>query len=43
VTWPVIEAHRDYTAGQLEADGTATTIHQRLVGEEHRPNPSLHD
>ena len=33
VTWPVIEAHRDYVAGQLELGVTAATIHQRLRDE----------
>lgn len=32
-SWPVIEAHRDYIAGQLEAGVTVATIHQRLVDE----------
>ena len=29
VTWPVIEAHRDYIAGQLEADVTADSSDAR--------------
>lgn len=33
VTWPAIEAHRDYIAGQLQAGVTAATIHQRLRDE----------
>lgn len=33
VSWPVIECHRDYIAGQLKAGVTAATIHQRLVDE----------
>jgi transposase len=33
VTWPDIEVHRDYVAGQLEAGVTAATIHQRLRDE----------
>lgn len=33
VTWPVIEPHRDYIHGQLKADVTVATIHQRLVDE----------
>src|SRR5438067_3942301 len=33
VTWPSIEVHRDYIAGQLQAGVTASTIHQRLRDE----------
>jgi transposase len=33
VSWPVIECHRDYVAGQLKAGVTVATIHQRLVDE----------
>jgi transposase len=33
VTWPVIEVHRDYVAGQLELGVTAATVHQRLRDE----------
>jgi transposase len=33
VTWPAIEAHRDYIADQLSAGVTAATIHQRLADE----------
>jgi transposase len=33
VSWPRIEPHRDYIAGQLKAGVTAATIHQRLVDE----------
>ena len=33
VTWPGIEAHRDYIAAQLKAGVTQATIHSRLVGE----------
>jgi transposase len=33
VTWPVIEAHRDYIAAQLEAGVTMATIWQRLRDE----------
>ena len=33
VTWPTIEVHRDYVAGQLAAGVTAATIHQRLRDE----------
>ena len=33
VTWPAIEAHRDWIKGQLEAGVTQATIHQRLVAE----------
>jgi transposase len=33
VTWPAIEAHRDYVAEQLKAGVTAATIHQRLRDE----------
>jgi transposase len=32
-TWPRIDAHRDYIAGQLGAGVTASTIHQRLCDE----------
>jgi len=34
VTWPAIEAHRDYIAAQLAAGVTVSTIHQRLVDEQ---------
>ncbi len=34
VTWPAIEAHRDYIAAQLAAGVTVCTIHQRLVDEQ---------
>jgi hypothetical protein len=34
VTWPGIEAHRDYVAGQLAVGVTVATIHQRLVDEQ---------
>jgi transposase len=33
VSWPRIECHRDYIAGQLKAGVTAATIHQRLADE----------
>ena len=33
VTWPEIEKHRDYIAGQLAAGVTQATIHQRLRDE----------
>lgn len=33
VTWPHIEAHRDYIAEQLKAGVTMATIHQRLSAE----------
>jgi transposase len=33
VTWPAIEMHRDYIAGQLRQGVTAATIHQRLRDE----------
>src|ERR1022692_3431910 len=33
VTWPAIEAHRDYVVGQLKAGVTVTTVHQRLRDE----------
>ena len=33
VSWPRIEPHRDYIAGQLKAGVTAATIHQRLADE----------
>ena len=33
VTWPAIEAHRDYIAEQLKAGVTKATIHQRLRDE----------
>jgi hypothetical protein len=33
VSWPRIEPHRDYIAGQLKAGVTAATINQRLVDE----------
>ena len=33
VSWPVIEAHRDYIAGQLAMGVTVATVHQRLVDE----------
>ena len=33
VTWPAIEAHRDYISAQLAAGVTVSTIHQRLVDE----------
>jgi transposase len=33
VTWPQIEAHRDYIAGQLAVGVTVSTIHQRLADE----------
>jgi transposase len=33
VTWPAIEAHRDYIVEQLAAGVTVTTIHQRLADE----------
>jgi hypothetical protein len=33
VSWPRIECHRDYIAGQLKAGVTAATIHQRLSDE----------
>ena len=33
VTWPAIEAYRDYVAEQLAAGVTAATIHQRLRDE----------
>jgi transposase len=33
VTWPAIEVHRDYIVAQLQAQVTATTIHQRLRDE----------
>lgn len=33
VTWPHIEAHRDYIAEQLKANVTMATIHQRLRDE----------
>lgn len=32
-SWPAIEPHRDYIAGQLKAGVTAATIHQRLTSE----------
>ena len=34
VTWPAIEAHRDYIVAQLEAGVTVATIHQRLRDEQ---------
>ena len=34
VTWPAIEAHRDYITAQLAAGVTVSTIHQRLVDEQ---------
>ncbi len=34
VTWPAIEAHRDYITVQLAAGVTVSTIHQRLVDEQ---------
>jgi DNA-binding transcriptional regulator LsrR (DeoR family) len=34
VTWPAIEVHRDYIAGQLRQGVTAATIHQRLRDEQ---------
>ena len=33
VTWPAIEAHRDYIVAQLAAGVTVATIHQRLRDE----------
>ena len=33
VTWPAIDAHRDYVSAQLAAGVTVSTIHQRLVDE----------
>jgi transposase len=33
MSWPGIEAHRDYVADQLRAGVTVATIHQRLVDE----------
>jgi transposase len=33
VTWPAIEEHRDYIAGQLQAGVTQATVHQRLRDE----------
>jgi hypothetical protein len=33
VTWPTIEAHRDYIVAQLKAGVTMATIHQRLADE----------
>jgi len=33
VTWPAIEAHRDYIAEQMKAGVTVSTIHQRLRDE----------
>ena len=33
VTWPAIEAHRDYIVAQLAAGVTMATIHQRLADE----------
>lgn len=33
VTWPQIEAHRDYIADQLGVGVTVSTIHQRLADE----------
>jgi transposase len=33
VTWPAIEAHRDYISEQLKAGVTVTTVHQRLRDE----------
>jgi len=33
VTWPAIEAHRDYIVAQLAAGATMATIHQRLADE----------
>jgi len=33
VTWPVIEAHRDWIKQQLEAGVTQATVHQRLTCE----------
>jgi transposase len=33
VTWPAIEAHRDYIVAQLKAGVTQATIHQRLVSK----------
>jgi transposase len=33
VSWPVIEAHRDYIAEQVKVGVTVATIHQRLVDE----------
>jgi transposase len=32
-SWPGIECHRDYIAGQLKAGVTVATIHQRLADE----------
>jgi transposase len=34
VTWPAIEAHRDYIVSQLKAGVTMATIHQRLSDEQ---------
>ncbi len=33
VTWPAIDAHRDYVTAQLKAQVTVSTIYQRLVDE----------
>jgi len=33
VTWPAIEVHRDYIAGQLKDGVTVSTISQRLIDE----------
>ena len=33
VTWPALEAHRDYIVGQLTAGVTVATISQRLIDE----------
>jgi hypothetical protein len=33
VTWPAVEAHRDYIVAQLAAGVTMATIHQRLHDE----------
>jgi len=33
VTWPAIQAHREYICGQLEAGVTVSTISQRLIDE----------
>jgi transposase len=33
VTWPAIEAHRDYIVAQLKVGVTMATIHQRLADE----------
>ena len=34
VSWPVIDPHRDWIAGQLRAGVTVATIHQRLRDEQ---------